>query len=205
MAKASAATLEEQAKTLEQSVMTVDQRRKAAIKDIKVNVLQVYRDSLIINSVETKIGEIFDRTARVDVTVNYSFDFDKANIARINLSKYITTDTDKARGVEPYGMIYANVDDCVGINCTVNQQVKKLMKWSTVGVGVTFMGIPGVHPTMDMTGHLNLKPGTVTIQFDVPKSKIKGDPKPVVTARVYDIHWCPNDPENDACRYTIQK
>lgn len=202
---AQAMTLEEQAKSLETSVQTVEQRRRSAIKGLKVDVLQAYRDSMVIESVETRVGEVFDRTARVDVKVTYSFDFEKAKLARENLSKYFDTATDKRPGVEPYGMIYTNFPDCVGAYCTVKTEMTKYLKWSAVGVNVSFMGIPGVFVTTQGDGMYDLKPGSVTIQFDVPKSKIKGDPKPVVKAQVFDIHFCPGDPDCSGYRYTIQK
>lgn len=199
------ATLEEQAKGLEKSVQTVEQRRKTALKDLKVSVLQGYRDSLQIESVETRVGEVFDRTVRVEVTVAYSFDFEKAKAARESLRKYFQTSTDKRPGVEPYGMIYADFPYCVDAYCTVNKEMTHYLQWSAVGVNVSFLGIPGVFVTSDMSGHYDLKPGSVTLQFDVPKGKIKGDPKPVVTAQVFDVHFCPGDSDCSGRRYTIQK
>lgn len=202
---AQALTLEQQAKSLEKSVQTVEQRRRSALNGLKVDVLQQYRDSLVIESVDTRVGEVFDRTARVEVKVSYSFDFDKAKLARENLSKYFSTSTDKERGVEPFGMIYTNFPDCVGAYCTVKAAMTKYLEWSAVGVNVSFMGIPGVFVTAPGDGMYDLKPGSVTIQFDVPKSQIKGDPKPIVKAQVFDVHFCPGDPDCNGYRYTIQK
>jgi len=202
---AQALTLEEQAKSLEKSVQTVEQRRRLALKGLKIDVLQRYRDSLVIESVDTRVGEVFDRTARVEVKVSYSFDFEKAKVVRANLSQYFDTATDKQPGIEPFGMIYTNFPDCVGAYCTVKAEMTKYLKWSAVGVNVSFMGVPGVFVTARGDGMFDLKPGSVTIQFDVPKSQIKGDPKPVVKAQVFDIHFCPNDPDCSGYRYTIQK
>lgn len=98
---AQAATLEEQAKSLEGSVQTVEQRRKVALKDLNVNVLQAYRDAIKIESVDTDIAEAFEKTARVRVVVGYSVDFDAARNVRSTLSKYFVTNIDKADGVEP--------------------------------------------------------------------------------------------------------
>jgi hypothetical protein len=198
-----AATLEEQTKSLEQSVQTVDQRRRVALKDLNVSVLQKYRDALQIDSVDTRIGEVFDRTARVEVTVKYSFDFEKSKEARESLSKYFDTDTDKEPGVEPYGRIYTKFNQCVGAYCAVRQEMTKFLERSAVGIYVTFLGVPGVFVTTDSSGHFELASDSVTIQFDVPKSSIKGDPKPKVTAQVFDSHFCPD--ENVCARYTVRK
>lgn len=200
-----AVTLEEQAKSLEKKAQTVDQRRKTALKDLNESVLKGYRDALIVESVDTSIGEVFDRTVRVDVKVAYAYDFEKMRAVKASLDKYFDTDTNKEPGVEPYGMIYINFNDCVGEYCAVQQEMKRLLEWTAVGVQVKFMGLTGTHVTSDMLGHYDIKPGTVTLQFDVPKAKLKGDPKPVVTAQVFDSHFCPDDPDCNGRRYTARK
>lgn len=200
-----AATLEEQTKQLESSVQTVEQRRKAAIKDLNASVLRGYRDAIKIDSVDTRVGEVFDHTARIDVTVAYSFDFEKAKAVRASLSKYFSTNTNKEPGIEPYGRIYTNFNDCVGAYCTVKTAMTRLLTSTAVGVRVTFLGIPGTFVTTGMEGTYELTPDTVTIQFEVPKSKIKGDPTPVVAAQVFDVHFCPSDPDCSGYRYTIKK
>ncbi|MNO05120.1 hypothetical protein D3C81_2263740 [compost metagenome] len=43
---------------------------------------------------------------------------------------------------------------------------------------------------MDGSGRYELKPAKFTFLIDVPKSKIKGDPKPVVKGQIYDVHYC---------------
>lgn len=185
-----AASLEEQTKNLEKSVQTVEQRRKAALHDLNVNVLQAYRDAIKIESVETDIAEVFDRTARVRVKVDYSFDFTAAKGVRSALSKYFTTSTDKEWGVEPYGRIYTNFGDCVGAYCAVKTDTTRFLKNSAVGINVTFLGEwePGL--LMDGKGRFELGSGRFTFLIDVPKSKIKGDPKPVVKGQIYDVHYC---------------
>ncbi|KJZ47621.1 hypothetical protein [Pseudomonas fluorescens] len=200
-----AATLEDQVKGLQSSVETVEQRRASAIKDIYTNVLGTYRDSIKIDSVETQVAEVFNRTARIEVTVGYSFDFEKAKAFRANLSRYFGTNTDKEPGVEPYGMVYTNYLDCVGINCTVEKEISRYLKSSAVGIRVTFLGIPGTFPTEEFDGMYDLKPGKMTIQFDVPKSQIKGDPKPTIKAQIFDVHFCPDSPDCNGYRYTIKK
>lgn len=202
---AGATSLEDQMKGLEASVQTIEQRRKASLRDMQINVLQAYRDAMVIDSVETRVGEVFDRTARIEVAIKYSFDFEKARAVRANLSKYFSTNTDKESGVEPYGRIYTNFDDCVGAYCAVKQEMKHFLQWSGVGINATFLGLRGTESTLDRSGHFELHPGKVTFQFDVPKSKIKGDPKPVVTAQVFDFHFCPGDSECGGNSYTVRK
>lgn len=189
-AGASSATLEEQAKNLESSVKTVEQRRKTALRDLNVSVLQAYRDSIKIESVDTEIAEIFDKTARVRIVVAYSFDLDAAKGVRASLSQYFTTVTDKQAGVEPYGMIYTNFDNCIGTYCAVKKESTRFLKNSAVGINVSFLGQwePGI--LMDGSGRYELKPGRFTFLIDVPKSKIKGDPKPIVKGQIYDVTYC---------------
>lgn len=187
---ANAATLEEQTKSLEKSVQTVEQRRKAALRDLNTNVLQAYRDAIKIESVETDIAEVFNRTARVRVVVAYSIDFEAAKGVRSTLDQYFVTNTDKGDGVEPYGMIYTRYNDCVGAYCAVKKQTSSYLRSSAVGINASFLGEwePGI--LMDGGGNYDLKSGKFTFLIDVPKSKIKGDPKPVVKAQIYNVHYC---------------
>lgn len=187
---AQAATLEEQTKSLESSVQTVEQRRKSALQDLNVNVLQAYRDAIKIESVDTDIAEVFDKTARVRVVVGYSVDFDAARNVRSTLSKYFVTNSDKADGVEPYGMIYTQYNDCVGDYCAVKKETSKFLRNSAVGINVSFLGEWDLSTMMNGSGRYDLKSGTATFLIDVPKSKIKGDRKPVVKGQIYDVHYC---------------
>lgn len=185
-----AASLEEQMNSLEKSVMTVEQRRKAALHDLNVNVIQAYRDAIKINSVDTSIAEVFERTARVKVSVSYSIDFDAAKKVKASLSQYFRTGIDKADGVEPYGMIYTELNDCVGQYCAVKTDASKFLRSTAVGINVSILGEwqPGI--LMDGSGRYDLKPGRINFLVDVPKSKIKGDPKPQVKSQIYDVHYC---------------
>lgn len=189
-AVAGAATLEEQTNNLESSIQTVEKRRKAALRDLNINVLQAYRNAIQIDSVDTDIAEVFDRTARVRVVVSYSFSLEDAKGVRSSLGQYFSTNTDKEYGVEPYGMIYTNFNDCVGVACTIKKETSRFLKNSAVGINVSFLGQwqPGI--LMDGSGRYDLKPGKFTFLIDVPKSKIKGDPKPVVKGQIYDVQYC---------------
>lgn len=176
--------------SLEKTVMTVEQRRKAALHDLNVNVIQAYRDSIKINSIDTSIDEVFERTARVKVSVSYAIDFAAAKKVRASLSQYFRTNTDKEAGVEPYGMIYTALNDCVGQYCAVKSDTSKFLRNTAVGINVSLLGEwePGI--LMDSSGHYDLKPGRINFFVDVPKSKIKGDPKPKVKGQIYDVHYC---------------
>lgn len=187
---AGAASLEDQMKGLEASVKTVDQRRRESIKDINVNVLQAYRDAIKIESVDTDIAEVFDRTAKVRVVVKYRVDFDETKAVRATLSKYFETATDKEFGVEPYGRIYPNYHSCVGAYCAVKQDTMKLLKNTAIGINASFLGEwePGIITSAG--GNFELASGTLTFLIDVPKSKIKGNPKPVVKTQIYNAHFC---------------
>jgi len=200
-----ALSLENQMKGLESSVKTIEQRRKSSLRDMQINTLQAYRDAMRIDSVVTKVGEVYDRSARIDVIINYSFDFERSKAVRANLEKYFRTDTDKQPGVEPYGRIYTNFSDCVGAYCTVQKEMTHFLQWSGVGVNAAFLGQRGTKSTLDRSGHFELYPGAVTFQFIVPKSKIKGDPKVAVTAEVFDYHFCSADPECSGNSYTVRK
>ncbi|MDT8925071.1 hypothetical protein RBE51_19975 [Pseudomonas taiwanensis] len=187
---AGAATLEEQAKSLERSVKTVEQRRKEALADLNTHVLRAYRDAIQITSVDTDVAEVFDRTVRVRVVVTYAVDFERARQVRSTLSQYFTTNTDKEVGVEPYGMIYTNFDDCVGEFCAVKKETTRFLKNSGVGINVSFLSNWETGLLMNGSGRYELKPGKFTFLIDVPKHKLKGDPKPVVKGQIYDVHYC---------------
>ncbi|MHD0644933.1 hypothetical protein ACYPKM_04860 [Pseudomonas aeruginosa] len=189
-AGAGAATLEEQMKNLEGSIKTVEQRRKFAQNDINKNILQAFRDAIIFESVDTEIAEVFDTTARVKVVVHYSVDFEKAKAVRAKINDYYNTVTDRESGVEPYGMIYTNFNECQGVNCTVKTETTRQLKRSAVGMHVSFLGKWETGILTDGSGRFELKPGSFTFTFDVPKSKIKGDPKPAVKGQIYDVHYC---------------
>lgn len=185
-----AASLEEQMSSLEKSVMTVEHRRKVALHDLSVNVIQAYRDAIKIHSVDTSIAEVFDRTARVKVSVSYSIDFSAAKKVKASLSQYFRTGIDKADGVEPYGMIYTYFNDCVGQYCSVESDISQFLQGTAVGINVSMLGEwqPGI--LMNGSGRYDLKSGRFDFLVDVPKSKIKGDPKPQVKGQIYDVHYC---------------
>jgi hypothetical protein len=187
---AQATTLEEQVGNLEKSVQTVDQRRKIALKDLTDNVLKAYRNAIRIDSVDTTVAEVFGNTARVKIVVDYSVDFEAAQAIRSTLSKYFVTATDREAGVEPYGMIYTHFDECVGSYCAVQKEMRKLLENSAVGVDASMLGEWDLSIMTNGSGRFDLKSGTATYLIDVPKSKIKGNPKPVVKGQIYDVHYC---------------
>ncbi|ASJ88620.1 hypothetical protein [Pseudomonas aeruginosa] len=185
-----AASLEEQAKNLEASVKTVEQRREDGLRDLKENAIKAYRDAIKIDSVETDIAEVFDRTARVRVVVTYSFAFEEAKGVRSTIDKYFVTNTDKETGVEPYGMIYTRYQDCVAENCSISKEARRYLESTAVGINVSFLGEWQAGILASGSGRFDLKPGKMTYLIDVPKSKIKGDPKPVVKGQIYNVHYC---------------
>lgn len=187
---AGTASLEEQMNSLEKSVMTVEQRRKAALHDLNVNVIQTYRDAIKIHSVDTSIAEVFGKTARVKVSVSYSIDFAAAKKVKASLSQYFRTGIDKADGVEPYGMIYTYFNDCVGQYCAIKADTSQFLQGTAVGINVSMLGEWGPGILMDGSGRYDLEPGRIDFLIDVPKSKIKGDPKPQVKGQIYDVHYC---------------
>lgn len=176
--------------SLENSVKTVEQRRKVALHDLNVNVIQAYRDAIKIHSVETSISEVFGKTARVKVSVSYSIDFAAAKKVKASLSQYFRTGIDKADGVEPYGMIYTYFNDCIGQYCAIKTDTSQFLQGTAVGINVSMLGEwqPGI--LMSGSGRYDLKPGRIDFLVDVPKSKIKGDPKPQVNGQIFDVHYC---------------
>ncbi len=186
-----AQTMEQQMRSMEKSVKTVEQRRREGLKDLSANVLAAYRDSISVTDVQASVDEVFEDTVTIKVVANYAVDFDKAQMVRETLSKYFTTVTDKSAGVTPYGSIYTQFGSCVAENCAIKSEAEKFLKGSAVGLQASFMGEWELMVFMQGNyGIYDIKKGQVTFLIDVPKNKVKGDPKPQVKAQIFDLNWC---------------
>lgn len=180
-----AETLEAQMNTLQNSVQTVEQRQKVALKDIRDHVIRKYRDAIEIDSVEASVSEVFDKTVRVAIKVKWHIDRANVDALEATLSKYFMTST----GIN-HEFISASVDFCNHNEfCAVNKSLSRYMKSTAVGIDASFMGDWQPAILMDGYGMFSLG-GSMTYSFDVPKSKVKGNPQPVVKAQIYDVIPC---------------
>lgn len=178
-------------RSMEKSVKTVEQRRRDGLKDLGTNVLAAYRDSIRVTDVQASVDEVFDNTARIKIVASYTFDFDKAQMVRKTLSKYFETATDKEAGVTPYGTIYTHFGSCVAENCAIKTEAERFLKGSAVGLQASLLGEWELVVFMQGNyGFYDLKDGKATFLVDVPKNRIKGDPRPQVKAQIFDLEWC---------------
>ncbi|WP_339506113.1 hypothetical protein [Pseudomonas sp. EA_15y_Pfl1_P102] len=182
---ARSASLEDQVVVLQNSVKTVEDRQKSALKDIRENVIKRYRDAIQIYVVETKVSEVFEKTVEVSVSVRWKVDRSDAESIKTTLDKYFMTSS----GIE-FEMVSAQVDFCNHNEfCAVNKSLSKYMKKTAVGIDASFLGDWEPAILMDGWGRFPLS-GSMTYSFKVPKSKIKGNPQPVVKAQIYDVIAC---------------
>lgn len=180
-----AETLEAQMNSLQNSVQTVEQRQKAALKDLRDNVVIKYRDAIQIDSVETSVAEVFDKTARIAIKVKWHIERSDADALEATLGKYFMTST----GIS-YEYISANVDFCNHNEfCAVNKSLSRYMKGTAVGIDASFVGDWEPAILMDGYGRFPIS-GSMTYSFNVPKHKVKGNPHPVVKAQIYDVIPC---------------
>lgn len=182
---AQAETLEDQMNSLQGSVQTVEKRQKAALEDLRENVIKRYRDAIQINQIETSVSEVFDKTVRIAVKVQWSIDMAEAEALKATLEKYFMTST----GIG-FEMISSQVDFCNHNEfCAVNRSLSRYMKKTAVGIDASLLGDWEPAILMDGWGRFPLG-GTITYSFNVPKSKVKGNPQPLVKAQIYDVIPC---------------
>lgn len=193
-----AETLEAQMNTLQNSVQTVEQRQKTALKDLRDNVVIKYRDAIQIDSVETNVAEVFDKTVRIAIKVRWHIEKSDADTLESTLSKYFMTST----GID-HEIISSSVDFCNHNEfCTVNKSLSRYMKGTAVGIDASFMGDWEPSILMDGWGRFPLS-GSMTYSFNVPKHKVKGNPQPVVKAQIYDVIPC--DPSTGCTAKTYDR
>ena len=197
---AMAETLESQMNNLQSRVQTVEQRNAAALRDIRDNVIVRYRDSIKIDSITTDVAEVYERTAKISIRLYWHVEGADMDEIESVLSKYFATST----GIDKEAL-FARVDQCNHNEfCAINKSLSKYMKGTAVGIDASFLGDWQPSILMDGWGTFP-KGGSMTYSFTVAKKKIKGDPKPIVKAQIYDVIPCDPSTGCTAKKYDRRK
>lgn len=175
-------------KSLEESLHEAEKLRGDVFTDIGEGVIKTYKDSIRIDSVDATIVEVLDTRARVRVDVKFSVDVKTAEGIIPTLKKHFKTNTERAEGVETLGKISVDLSECKWYECT--HVGSRILRDSGVAVKVSFLG-DEYFKLISEPGNFELDPGTLTFLTVVPKSKIKGDPKPVAQSEIVNVshYW----------------